>query len=84
MPVRLIATFDGLTPTTPEARVSQALGLANEGRFDYLPVRQVHGPFIGLFDRSSFQSENQLVREVYYPIGPSDLISAETSLLHFG
>jgi hypothetical protein len=30
MPVRLIATFDGLTPTTPEARVSQALGLANE------------------------------------------------------
>jgi hypothetical protein len=36
-----------------------------------------------IIDRSSFQSENQLVREVYYPIGPTDLISAETSLLHF-
>jgi hypothetical protein len=46
-PVRLIATFNGLTTTTPEARVSQALGLANEGRFDYLPVRQeVHGPLL--------------------------------------
>ena len=84
MPVRLIATFDGLKTTTPEAPVSQALGIANEGGFDYLPVRhEVHGPFIGLFDRSSFQSENQRVRDVYYPIGPTDLISAETSLLHF-
>jgi CBS domain-containing protein len=84
MPVRLIATFDNLITTTPDARVSQALGLANEGRFDYLPVRQeTDGPFIGLFDRTSFQSENQLVREVYSPIGTSDLISAETSLLHF-
>ena len=84
MPVRLIATFDGLETTTSDAPVSQALRIANEGGFDYLPVRQkVGGPLIGLFDRSSFQNKNQLVREVYKRIGPTDLISAETSLLHF-
>ena len=31
MPVRLIATFDGLETTTLEAPVSQALRIANEG-----------------------------------------------------
>ena len=63
MPVRLIATFDELKTTTLETPVSQALRIANEGGFDYLPVRhEVHGPFIGLFDRSSYQSENQLGR----------------------
>src|ERR1039458_5604029 len=84
MPVRLIATFDGLETTTPEAPVSQALRIANEGGFDYLPVRhEVHGPFIGLFDRSSYQSENQLVRDVYDAILATGLIAAGTSLLHF-
>jgi CBS domain-containing protein len=84
MPVRLIATFDGLETTTPESLVSEALATANKGGFDYLPVRHVaNGLIIGLFDRSSPQMEDQLVSEVYQPIGPTDLISAETSLLHF-
>ena len=84
MPVRLIATFEGLKTTTPQALVSQALEIANEGGFDYLPVRSgSHGHIIGIFDRSSPQNKNQRVNEVYHPVGANDLISAEASLLHF-
>ena len=58
--------------------------IANEGEYDYLPVRSnAHGPIVGLFCRSSFQSEHQLVGEIFRPIGPTDLNSSETSLLHF-
>ncbi len=40
MPVRLIATFEGLTTTTPDEPAISASNNANAHRFDYLPVRQ--------------------------------------------
>jgi len=45
MPVRLIATFDGLKTAAPEASVSQALEIANKGDlttslFDVMPIVQ--------------------------------------------
>lgn len=84
MPVRLIATFDGLQTTTPQATIAQALEIANEGGFDYLPVRREPlGEIVGIFCRSSFGYEGQLIGDVYDSIGPSDLISSETSLLRF-
>ncbi len=86
MPVRLIATFEGLTTTTPDEPAISASNNANAHRFDYLPVRQSeNGPIIGIFSSSMSQSigANHNVEQVYDRLGPDDLISAETSLLQF-
>ena len=83
--VRLIATLSELKTTTPDAQVSEALKIANEYEFGYLPVR--HTPadsIIGIFSRLSPHTDDTLrVREVFEPLGSNDLISAETSLLNF-
>jgi CBS domain-containing protein len=84
MPVRLIATFQDLTTTRLEADVGEALALANEKRFDYLPVRHSEdGPIIGIFSRNAVQKCHLRVDDMYEAMGPDDLISAEASLLYF-
>jgi CBS domain-containing protein len=83
--VRLIATLGTLITTTLDARVSEALKIANKHGFDYLPVRRTQAdPIIGIFSRLSPHTDDSLrVSEVFEPLGPNDLISAETSLLNF-
>ena len=82
--VRLIGTLGDLKVTTPDARVEDALAIANEYRFDYLPVREgAGGSIIGIFSRLSSPADNTHVAEVYERLGPNDLISADTSLLNF-
>jgi hypothetical protein len=78
--VRLIATLSELKTTTPDARVSEALKIANEYEFDYLPVRRTPADsIIGIFSRLSPHTDDTLrVSEVFEPLGPGDLISAET------
>jgi hypothetical protein len=72
--VRLTATDDD------NARGASLAGarLANEGRFDYLPVDKKRTDHL-----LAFLTDLHSKMNVYNPIGPSDLISAETSLLQF-
>jgi len=83
--VRLIATLGELKTVTVDAQVSEALTDAKKYRFDYLPVRRpADGLIIGVFDaHASYGNSTMQVGKIYEPIGPNDLISAETSLLNF-
>src|SRR5215510_5016569 len=71
--VRLIATLSELKTTTPDTPVSEALKVANEYGFDYLPVR---GPpadsIIGIFSRlSPHRGDTLQVSEIFEPLGPN-------------
>jgi CBS domain-containing protein len=86
MPVRLIATFDNLITATTDEPSIDALDKVNKHRFDYLPVRRsIDGPIIGILsaDRLRDNSRGHHVDQVFEPLGPSDLISSDTSLLQF-
>jgi hypothetical protein len=84
-PVRLMATMGELAVTYKEELVTQAVKRAEEGRYDYLPVRSMPaGPIIGLFRRSDAEEKGSVpVACVMQPLSGANLIGANAPLLDF-
>jgi CBS domain-containing protein len=87
MSVRLIATLENLVTATRDELAPDVLEkkMRLHG-FDYLPVRRTaNGPIIGIISADAMRNEgrDRNVAQIYEPLGPDDLISAEASLLHF-
>lgn len=84
-PIRLIATFDDLTVALADEPVRAATSRADDGRFDFLPVRDsASGSIVGLFRRSAMGSTpDRSVREVMQPLSGDNLVGADTPLLDF-
>jgi hypothetical protein len=87
MPVRLIATRENLITATPDEIGADVLEKKMKPcDFDYLPVRRsTTGPMIGIISASAIRDKghDRNISDLYEPLGPDDLISAEASLLHF-
>ena len=84
MPVRLIATLQGLITTNPEESALDALKKIKSFDFDYLPVcRSPTQSMIGIVSAEALKASDGRVADAFQPLGPDDLISAEASLLEF-
>lgn len=84
-PVRLMATIGDFVSTNTAASVRDAVALADECRFDYLPVCEgLGGPVVGLFERKIAPLEPDLaVGTVMQPLSSVNLIAIDAPLLQF-
>ena len=89
LPVRLIATFEGLRTCESRQSVEDADRIASEGAFDHLPVTE-NDLIVGLYQRKAtpkdadFLSHNgRLVRDVMHRLDETILISSQTGILSF-
>src|SRR5262245_51099886 len=80
MPVRLIATLEGLVTANPQDSVHDALAKVSSRDFDYLPVRLPgRETIVGIISAEKLQvAQDGTVADIYEHLGPDDLISADT------